>query len=213
MQISCTAFSLKISWEGALTISREGMILYGNTAFAAMRGVPLKEIIGTNLREHICPRDKDPFDHLLQNALTEPARREMSICSPDGSFPVLIAMTGLNLDGNVKISTVVTDRGKDYTRLQLQGRILDSVADAVIAADPAGKIIYWNNAATKTFGFSRDEAVGRDLISVAVPELSIEESQRIFGMLMRGDGWSGESTGETPRRSSIPHLCKRFPGL
>ncbi len=100
--------------EGALTLSREGMILYGNSAFSDMRGIPLEEIIGTNLRDHICPRDQDPFDHLLHDALTEPVRREMGICSPGGSFPVLIAMTALNHDGHVRISTVVTDRRKDY---------------------------------------------------------------------------------------------------
>ncbi len=178
--------------EGALTLSREGMILYGNTAFAAMREVPLESLIGTNLREHICPRDKDLFDLLLHDALSKPVRSEMSICSPDGSFPVQIAMTALGLDGSVKISAVVSDRRKDYERLQLQGRMLDSVADAVIAADPSGKIIYWNNAAAKTYGFSREEAIGRDLVSVAVPEISTEESRKILGRLMRGESWSGE---------------------
>ena len=180
--------------EGALTLSREGMILYGNSAFSDMRGVPLEGIIGTNLREHICPRDKDSFDHLLHDALSQPVRCEMSICSPGGSFPVLIALTSLKLDGSVKISAVVSDRRKDYERLQLQGRMLDSVADAVIAADPAGKIIYWNNAATKTYGWSREEAIGRDLVSVAVPEMSTEESRKILHKLLLGESWSGEYT-------------------
>jgi len=180
--------------EGALTLSREGMILYGNSAFSDMRGVPLEGIIGTNLREHICPRDKDSFDHLLHDALSQPVRCEMSICSPGGSFPVLIALTSLKLDGSVKISAVVSDRRKDYERLQLQGRMLDSVADAVIAADPAGKIIYWNNAATKTYGWSREEAIGRDLVSVAVPEMSMEESRKILHKLLLGESWSGEYT-------------------
>jgi PAS domain S-box-containing protein len=178
--------------EGALTLSREGMILYGNSAFSDMRGVPLESLIGTNLREHICPRDKDSFDHLLHDALSQPVRCEMSICSPDGSFPVQVALTSLNLDGSLKISAVVSDRRKDYERLQLQGRMLDSVADAVIAADPAGKIIYWNNAAAKIYGFSREEAIGQDLVSVTVPEMSTEESRKILGRLMRGKSWSGE---------------------
>jgi PAS domain S-box-containing protein len=178
--------------EGALTLSREGMILYGNTAFAAMREVPLESLIGTNLREHICPRDKDLFDLLFHDALSKPVRSEMSICSHDGSFPVLMAMTAIRLKGSVKISAVVSDRRKDYERLQLQGRMLDSVADAVIAADPSGKIIYWNNAAAKIYGFSREEAIGQDLVSVTVPEMSTEESRKILGRLMRGKSWSGE---------------------
>src|SRR5512136_1115360 len=60
--------------EGALTLSHDGMILYGNTAFASMRGLPLSEIIGTNLRDHIAPRDKDHLNRMIQKSLKEPMR-------------------------------------------------------------------------------------------------------------------------------------------
>jgi len=180
--------------EGALTLSRDGMILYGNTAFASMRGLPLSEIIGTNLQAHIAPRDKDQIDVLLHKALTTPARSEMSICSGKGAFPVQVSLTALDTDGSRKISAVVTDRRKDYDRLLLQGRMLDSVADAVIAADPSGRIIYWNDAAMKTYGWRPDEVIKHDLIEVVVPELSEEDSRNIMDMLLKGESWSGEYT-------------------
>ena len=178
--------------EGALTISREGLILYGNSAFSTMRGLPLTGIMGTNLRDHICPRDKERFDLLLRDVPEKPVRCEMSICNAGGSFPVLITMATLNGEGNPKIGALVSDRRKDYSRLLLQSRMLDAVADAVIAADPAGKIIYWNDAATKTYGWKREEAIGRDLVSVAVPEMSVDESREILEKLMTGETWSGE---------------------
>jgi len=180
--------------EGALTLSRDGIILYGNTAFASMRGLPLSEIIGTKLQEHITPRDKDQFEVLLNEALTMPVRFEMSICSGKGAFPVLVSMTALDSVGSRKINAVVSDRRKDYDLLMLQGRMLNGVADAVIAADPTGKVLYWNDAATRTYGWHPEEVIGHDLIGIMVPEISVEDSRNILERLMMGETWSGEYT-------------------
>lgn len=47
--------------------------------------------------------------------------------------------------------------------------LVDRLADAVIIADPDGRILYWNDAATRIFGWSADEAVGGPL-SLIIPE-------------------------------------------
>ena len=82
----------------------------------------------------------------------------------------MISMNPLDHGDDTKISVVLTDRRKDEDRIMLQARMLDAVGDAVIAADTNYKIIYWNDAATKTYGWKMEEAIGRDLIDVATPE-------------------------------------------
>ena len=61
-------------------------------------------------------------------------------------------------------------------------------ADAVVIADPDGIIRFWNAAATRTLGWTADQAVGRSL------DLIIPERQR-------GPHWDGYAkvmaTGET----------------
>jgi PAS domain S-box-containing protein len=47
--------------------------------------------------------------------------------------------------------------------------ILDQVADALIHADRAGRITRWNQAASRLFGFSREEALGASL-DLIIPE-------------------------------------------
>lgn len=42
-------------------------------------------------------------------------------------------------------------------------QLVDAVGDAVIAADASGAIIFWNPAATRLFGYTQDEAMGRSL--------------------------------------------------
>ena len=44
-------------------------------------------------------------------------------------------------------------------------RLVADCPDAVIYADASGSIRYWNAAATRIFGFSEDEALGRGLTS------------------------------------------------
>ncbi len=48
-------------------------------------------------------------------------------------------------------------------------QLLGAIADAVIVADPAGRIVFWNPGATRIFGFSADQALGQPL-SLITPE-------------------------------------------
>lgn len=45
----------------------------------------------------------------------------------------------------------------------------EAAADAIIAARADGTIVFWNPAAQRIFGFSRDESVGRSL-DLIIPE-------------------------------------------
>jgi PAS domain S-box-containing protein len=48
-------------------------------------------------------------------------------------------------------------------------QLLDCVGDAVIVADAHEKIVLWNAAATRIFGYSEEEALGKTL-DLIVPE-------------------------------------------
>lgn len=47
--------------------------------------------------------------------------------------------------------------------------LVHELADAVIIADAQGAITFWNDAATRLFGWSGDEAIGRTL-DLIIPE-------------------------------------------
>jgi PAS domain S-box-containing protein len=51
-------------------------------------------------------------------------------------------------------------------------QLLDAIGDAIVVTDAAGAIVLWNPAATRIFGFARDEALGRSL------DLIIPQRQR-----------------------------------
>ena len=47
--------------------------------------------------------------------------------------------------------------------------LVNAVGDAVIAADASGAIIFWNPAAARLFGYTRDEAMGQSLNLITPP--------------------------------------------
>lgn len=71
---------------------------------------------------------------------------------------------------------------------------VQAAADAIIAAGADGKIVFWNSAATRIFGFSADEALGESL-DLIIPER------------FRARHWTGYrqvmSTGKTKYQSEV----------
>ena len=67
--------------------------------------------------------------------------------------------------------------------------ILDTALDSVIAMDHEGRIVDFNPAAEQTFGYRRDEVIGRTLAETIIPP-SLRESHRrgLARYLETGDG-------------------------
>jgi PAS domain S-box-containing protein len=63
---------------------------------------------------------------------------------------------------------VETDLRASETRVRV---ILDTAFDAIITIDETGRIVEFNNAATRTFGHARGDALGKKLAELIVPTI------------------------------------------
>ena len=61
----------------------------------------------------------------------------------------------------------------------------------VIATDTSGTILYWNEHAAATFGWSEEEALTRNVVDITPAMSSTAEAERIMHELIRGKSWSG----------------------
>lgn len=99
---------------------------------------------------------------------------------------------GWDRTGVLVFSEDITRRKQAEEKIFFQAKLLDAVSNAVIATDPQGRVMYWNPAAEKLYGWTAAEALGRNIVDLTPTEQSREQAMEIMEDLMRGRSWSGE---------------------
>ena len=104
---------------------------------------------------------------------------EERIVRPDGEVRVLFSQGEVVKDENgepvrmVGVCQDITERVRAGEELRaseaLKGAILESALDCIITMDSNGRIIEFNPAAEKTFGYTRNEVLGEDLAEKIIP--------------------------------------------
>ncbi|MDQ5816384.1 MAG: SpoIIE family protein phosphatase [Actinomycetota bacterium] len=74
----------------------------------------------------------------------------------------------------------------------LETFLLDQVRAAVIATDLEGIVTFWNHHAETLFGWSRDEAMGRSIGELLVPDDQLDLAGAIMTRVGEGHSWEGE---------------------
>jgi PAS domain S-box-containing protein len=69
--------------------------------------------------------------------------------------------------------------------------VLDQVDLAVIATDATGLVTTWNARAEALYGWTREEALGRDIRELTVPENERQNAGEIIAAMQRGESWQG----------------------
>ena len=97
-------------------------------------------------------------------------------------------------DGWPTLVGTLTDntlRRADERRLAEQARLLDLTRDAILIRHVDGRIHYWNDGSVRLYGYTRDEAIGRnavDLLRTVFPR----PLRDITRELLDADRWEGE---------------------
>jgi PAS domain S-box-containing protein len=69
--------------------------------------------------------------------------------------------------------------------------ILESLGQALIVTDPEGVVLVWNHAAEALYGWTPDEARGRNIRDLTVPPVAAPDAEEIMAALRNGVTWSG----------------------
>jgi PAS domain S-box-containing protein len=87
---------------------------------------------------------------------------------------------------------LLTDSPEGSGEAVLRASILDALGEAVVATDLDGRIVYWNDAATRLYGWSADEVVGAVASEVVGADGTDREAAIILSRIRRDGAWSGE---------------------
>ena len=96
--------------EGAISVSEERTILYCNSAFARMAGVPLDRIMGNDVCEFVPAEERDRLKKLVREGLLESIRAEMTLLPTSGvCLPTQFSLNPVDLEGRRSVGVIVTD--------------------------------------------------------------------------------------------------------
>ncbi len=87
--------------------------------------------------------------------------------------------------------------------------ITDTAKDAIIMLDSNGKIIFWNPAAQRIFGYSTDEVLGKDCHDLLMPQIYVSAFQKGFEHYKKTG--QGMAIGETIEITALRKGGEEFP--
>jgi PAS domain S-box-containing protein len=95
---------------------------------------------------------------------------ELAALRKGGSeFPVELSLATWFLDDDRYFTGIIRDISERKQAEQKFRSVTESAIDAIISADHTGKIISWNNAATRILGYTPEETIAQQL-EIIIPE-------------------------------------------
>lgn len=96
--------------EGAVTLNREGLILYSNSQFATMVDMPLAKVIGLPITDFIPHNFQATFEEIVEEGWESDSKGEISLKNKNNQLiPFLLSVTSLELDDGAALSIILTD--------------------------------------------------------------------------------------------------------
>jgi two-component system, chemotaxis family, CheB/CheR fusion protein len=109
--------------------------------------------------------DVPDMDSLIAEAIDTVAEREREVQDPQGRWYLLrvrpYRTMENKIDGAVIVLIDVDSLKRSQEMLRQQTELLDRAHDAIIMWELDGYVTYWNKAAEETYGFTREQAIGR----------------------------------------------------
>jgi PAS domain S-box-containing protein len=148
----------------------------------------------------IHPEDKDRVTAALEDHLKGVAAYtiEYRVRRKDGEWRWLSARgTALRDDRGepykiIGSITDITEQKDIQNKIKFNSELLRHIGQSVIATDLQGNVIYWNNRAEETYGWSSAEAMGQSIVDLTPAEQTMEQASEIMKALSAGNSWSGE---------------------
>jgi PAS domain S-box-containing protein len=98
--------------EGAVTMSRTGLVLYCNSTFAEMLGVSLSSVIGLPFEKFVNETSLQFYKDLFDRSWNSDCKGEVELTSNHLCVPVQLSFTTLELPEGTSLSLIITDLSK-----------------------------------------------------------------------------------------------------
>jgi two-component system cell cycle sensor histidine kinase/response regulator CckA len=202
----------------ALSDVKTGRLIDVNEKFCELTRYTKKEILGRTTTEcgFYSHQDRNRFTKILK-AQGKVQGLEMDFKVKDNSIiNTLMFARFIQLRDNPLILTIFFDmtylKQAEETILESEEKfraISSTAVDAILVMDNEGKISYWNPSAERMFGYTSDEALGKELHSFLAPSRYHEAYKK--GMARFKKTGKGPAIGNTSEFFAIMKDGTEFP--
>lgn len=194
----------------------EQKVIYVSPAYEEIWGRSIEDLYNRyeDWAESIYPDDveyaRESFARIVETGGGEP--REYRIIRPDGTVR-WVSDRGFAIrgeDGQVRriagITEDITERYQAIEALRASEEkyrtVLEANPDPVVVYDIEGKVVYFNPAFTRVFGWSLGERLGRKM-DILVPEENWPETEMMIDRVLAGESFSGIETRRYTKEGKI----------
>jgi two-component system, LuxR family, sensor kinase FixL len=146
--------------EGAATLSKDGLILWGNSCLAELLGYPLEALLGTSMLTHVAPNNRPAIEAILTTPGHEGHKIEVDLLGKSGNrVPVLLSASALEDSSlTANLCLVLTDLTEQKRTAEIAAAermaaaIIEQVAEAIVVCDTQGRITRASKSAYELAG-------------------------------------------------------------
>ena len=185
--------------DAVLSTTSEGVVTSWNRGAESLYGFTEEEALGKDVRDLIVPEDRrGESTHLINTAAAgQYAIRVETVRLRKGGTPLEVEVTLSPIrdsEGNVVgvsgIQKDITDRRR-LEREVLEAKeylenLVGSAGDALVGVRTDGTIITWNTGAEELFGFSKDEALDKN-IRIIAPDEFLADMEEVMERVQSGE--------------------------
>ncbi len=180
--------------EPVLILDPAGRIRSTNAATAIACGLNGEQMVGRSLKEFIPRRWHDQIDDLIARCLSGETIRNVESArqNPDGQeYPVSLTLVSVTDDAGNPSAVAVYARNISElklmeARLQRMTKVFMDAADPIMIRDLQGRIIEVNDEVQRTFGWRREELIGKLSLTALPPEWQ-SRFENILASCLRGE--------------------------
>jgi PAS domain S-box-containing protein len=209
---------IESAMDAIVTVDSSQRIILFNSAAEKMFGYSSEEALGQPLERIIPPRfRRDHQQHIEEFGQTKVTKRSMGslgavygLRANGEEFPIEASISQMESNGQ-KLFTVIlrdiTERRRAEEKLIEQAALLNQAQDAILVRGLDNRILFWNQGAEHIFGWTAEEAIGRD-VKELIYRADLSQFEDANRAVVKDEEWAGELNQVTKDGKRVITECR-----